>query len=523
MKLIDKVKHARRVSVPLVGITTADPMATMRSLANGLQNGPIVAWDCVRGLWGVNTGGDELADVLNEGAAPEDRGGSPMEVLELGLRTNSDGTPRIPAESIIVILQAGAYIERPEVQQGVWNLRDLFKQDRRMLILMDAGLQLPAFIKDDIVLMEDPLPGPDELKAIITDIDAAANKCPVCVGTKKVGGLTCEECKGRGVTKRKPLTGPQISHAIEAVRGLPAFSAEQATAMALRKNGVDIDHLWEIKRKQVEQTRGLSVYRGGEKFAALGGLGAIKAHLSAIMTGRKPPTCIVWLDEVEKTGIAHTGDTSGVNADQNGVLLTEMEDHDIYGVMLLGVPGAGKSAICKAAGAEFGCPVIRLDLGGMQGPHVGESQQFIRHALKVVWAIGGDSTLWLATSNSIDGLDAAMRSRFCDTFFFDLPSKAERSAIWKVWLDLYPDVDGSEKPSDDGWVGRNIRRCVEKAWRMNVSLTDAAKAVLPVGRLEAETIDRLRSGAHKRYLDATREGVYEKPRTATRSRAVDIA
>lgn len=514
MKFIEQVKHARRVSVPLVAVTTADPMSTLRTIANGLNNGPVVAWDCVRGMFGINTTGETLADELNAGRDPEDRGGSPMEVLELGPRVAPDGKPRIPSGAIMVILQANAWLERPEVIQGVWNLRDLFKQDRRMLILLAHEITLPGAMKDDVVILDDPLPSPEELREIIVGIDAAANVCPTCGGTKKKNGLKCEACKGKGRSNRKPLPKESVDKAVEAVRGLPAFPAEQATAMALRKSGIDLDHLWDTKRKQIEQTRGLSVYRGGETFADLGGLQTIKAHLTEIMQGRRPPSCIVWLDEVEKTGLAHTGDTSGVNADANGTLLTAMEDHDVYGVMLLGVAGAGKSAIAKACGAEFNVPVIRLDLGAMQSQYVGSSQQLIRTALRVIWAIGGDSTLWLATSNSIEGLDTAMRSRFIDTFFFDLPTAEEREPIWEVWLKKFPEVRHTHRPNDEGWVGRNIRRCVEKAWRTNKPLKQAAQFILPVAKLEAEDIERLRAQAHNRYLDASRQGCYQRPQAA---------
>jgi SpoVK/Ycf46/Vps4 family AAA+-type ATPase len=145
----------------------------------------------------------------------------------------------------------------------------------------------------------------------------------------------------------------------------------------------------------------------------------------------------------------------------------------------------------------------------MQGSLVGQSQQTLRAALKVITAIGGNDVLWLATSNSISGLSGAMRSRFTDTFFFDLPTAAERKPIWKVWLKK---LGLTDKPydGDEGWVGRDIRKACEKAWTMNRSIDEVAKFVVPVASIEREEIARLRDGAHDRYLSAQRDGVYKK-------------
>jgi hypothetical protein len=239
------------------------------------------------------------------------------------------------------------------------------------------------------------------------------------------------------------------------------------------------------------------------------------------MTGKRQPKVIVWLDEIEKTGLASRGDTSGVNQDQEGTLLSWMEDFDVFGIMLLGVPGCGKSAICKAVGAEFDTVVIRIDLGAMQGSLVGESQQQIRSALKVVEAIGGTDTMWLATSNSINGLSAAMRSRFTDTFFFDLPPAIERRPIWDVWLKEYGLTD--EVPENDhDWVARDIKHCCDKAFRMNITVKEAAKFITPVGLIDRESIKELRMGADNRYLSASTDGVYKMPRPESTDRALNI-
>jgi len=499
MDLLQQLKHARRVSVPLVSLTTADPMAAMRRIAKSFNGDtPVVMWDLLRGVTPLSEAGKVAARLTKQqfepGAPAQDStAGSPAKFLMAVLE--------YPADTVAFMVNADQYLksaDTPDVLQGIANLRDQLKQNRRMLVLVSPGLQLPAALKDDVVVMDDALPNTEQLTEIVKKIDEGA-------------------CTGRD---RKPLDNKTVTRTVEAVQGLNAFATEQVVAMALRSTGIDLDHCWTQKKAQVEQTRGLSIYRGGETFDDLGGLEQVKDYLSRIMSGRRPPRTIVWLDEIEKSGLAARNDSSGVNQDQEGTLLSWMEDMDVFGVMLLGVPGCGKSAICKAVGAQFDRVVIRLDMGALQGSLVGQSQQQIRQALKVVEAVGGKDTLWLATSNSVDGLSGAMRSRFTDTFFFDLPSKDEREPIWDVWMAKY-ELDDVPYTKDDGWVGRNIRKCCDKAWRMSCPVAEAAQFIVPVGMTERTEIERLRSQADSCYLSASYKGVYRKP-TLSGGRAIDL-
>ena len=341
----EKLRHARRVSCPLVAINTPDPGSTVRTVAATFgQNGkavPIVQWDVCRGVLPVNEAGREVARLTGDGDDDVTIGQPAMLFAKA-----SD----FPAETIVLVHNSQAFMDSPVVVQGIWNLRDLFKSDNRMLVLLARDHQLPPLLSGgDVVVLDEALPDEAELTAIVQECDAS-----------------------RG----KPLLDKVAqAAAVEAVKGLNAFAAEQAVAMSLRKEGIDMDHLWSSKVAEVEQTKGLSVHRGGATFKDLGGLEPLKDYLGAIMNGRKRIKLVVWLDEVEKTGLAARGDTSGVNQDQEGTLLQHLQDTEAYGVMLLGVPGTGKSAICKAVGAEFDRLVIRIDMGAMQGSLVGQSQQ----------------------------------------------------------------------------------------------------------------------------------------------------
>jgi hypothetical protein len=481
MNWLERLKHARRVSVPLVAINTPDAASTIRAVTKAFGgNGdpvPVVCWDVCSGVRAVNRAGQEVAQSTGDGEDDTTIGQPSMFLM---------AARKFPEATIAFLLNAHAYWDQsPAVPQGVWNLRDDYKADGRMLILLSQDVQLPAQLKDDVVVLDEPLPDDDALGVIVQE---------------------CDESRDTG-----RMDDPTRSKAVEAIRGLSSFSAEQAVAMALRKEGIDLDHLWEAKRKQVEVTPGLSVFRNECKFCDLGGLQQLKEYVKLIMSGRNAPSIIVWLDEIATSGVGARSDLSGINQSMEGHLLQWMQDRRVFGVMLAGVQGAGKSEFCKAIGGEFSKPVIRLDLDATKGGLVGQSESNLRRATKVIDACSGGvsgSVLWIATANSLDNLSGPMKNRFVDTFFFDLPNRKERLAIWKVWLKKLQ-LRYEPYEDDDGWNGRNIWQCCDKAWRMRRKIAEVARWITPVGTTDREVINKLRVKADGRYLSVCKDGLYK--------------
>jgi hypothetical protein len=64
------------------------------------------------------------------------------------------------------------------------------------------------------------------------------------------------------------------------------------------------------------------------------------------------------------------------------------------GVLLLGIPGTGKSLAAKAIARDWSLPLIRLDMGAIQDKWVGSSEERIRTALSIVEAIA-PCVLWI--------------------------------------------------------------------------------------------------------------------------------
>jgi hypothetical protein len=104
-----------------------------------------MAWDVMRGFWAIGKeSSEELARVLGE----RDPGSvSPADALVLAREFSED----------VLLLYANAhrFWNEPSVMQGIWNLRDTFKANGRMLVLLASlGSTLPAELMQDVFIDE---------------------------------------------------------------------------------------------------------------------------------------------------------------------------------------------------------------------------------------------------------------------------------------------------------------------------------------------------------------------------------
>jgi len=504
--MIDQFIRARARGVPLIGITTADQPGTTAQLGRGLKPAQaLIRWSCATGLQGLN------APALQAGFAPPGAADlqtvNPAEALPVALE-------KAPAEACVVFCNADRFLDSlPSNAIAVCNaaeLRDPFKATGRTLVCLAPQWQPPAELSSDILMLDEPLPAREALRAIVaneaTNVEIALDEAT-------------------------------LDRAADALAGLSAFAAEQATALGIVRTdegvSLDVGALWTRKRRMISDTPGLQVYGGRERFSDIGGNANIKWFLAGILAGNRRPRAIVFVDEIEKALAGSAGDTSGVTQDQLGVILAYMQDTEATGILMLGPPGAGKSAIAKAAGNEAGIPTIQLDLGGVKGGLVGQSEQQLRSALKVVTAVSDGRPLFLATCNSVATLPPELRRRFSlGTFFFDLPDPDERAAIWKIYLRKFgmePVLGATREifgpvPPDKLWTGAEIRNCCDIADRRGISLAEAAAFVVPVAVANREAIEALRRQASDRYISASRPGLYrhDNPAATTGPRVYDL-
>lgn len=472
---------ARRVGTPLIAIRTADPESAMnhfRASMNGKANEyPILRYDFIGGLVGCNDVGSGVAPV------GEDRRMSPPDAL---LRAVD-----LPIRSVLFFLNPHKLWEQPDVIQGIWNLRDDFKTSGRMLVLITTiGAMLPSELANDVMVFDEPLPSVDDIKAIVNTTYKAA----------------------RDTTTGLPAMTPEVeSKASDALIGLGAFAAETAFSMSISKSGVSLATCWQRKCQTIEQTRGLSVHRGPERFEDVHGCDALVEYLRAVMHGVDQPRGVVFVDEINDAMAGSGTDSSGVKGDFQGTLLQHLQNRDSDAILLIGPPGTGKTLIGKAAASCADRIMINFDIASMQQGIVGSSGENLRSALSVVDATTQGRALWIGTCNALTNLSPQLRRRFRDgTFYVDIPNEAGRGKLWDLFEGRYG-IRGNAgpRPKDDGWTGAEIENCCKKAYRLKTTLKEAARYIIPISVSGADQILSLRQQASGKFLSASIPGVFE--------------
>jgi len=481
-----KVKRARGAGVPLLAVTSADQAAVVREVSQSINDnggGAVISWDCIQGWIPLNEAGRDAVNSLP---------GDPVEVTGPFVESLRAARTFLPAGGTLLCLNAHLALKDgggPNLGsvQAVSNLRDLFKGDGRVLVLLAPDWALSPELRESVIVLEDDLPGRDDLRGIIITL-----------------------CESAGV---HIPAGETLEVSIDAVCGLSAFSAEQATALSITAKGLSLPALWERKRKMIEQVPGLRVMPANVDYSLVGGCQGFKDELSAIMMGPKAPRVVVLIDEIEKamTG-SGGGDLSGVSSDQLGVLLSSMSENEWTGVILVGPPGASKSWLATSLPGQFGCQGIAFDLGGCKGSLVGESESKIRAAMATIKAIGGVRVLFVATSNGIDSLRPELRRRFsCGTWFADLCDPVERRSVWEISLRRFGhDVQGVDDlvSKSEGWSAANIKDCCFVASMKGCRPEQSMGSVIPAARMDPEGIDKLRRGAAGKYNSVSTGQVY---------------
>jgi ATPases of the AAA+ class len=230
------------------------------------------------------------------------------------------------------------------------------------------------------------------------------------------------------------------------------------------------------------------------------------------------------------------------------------------GVLLVGVPGCGKSLSAKAIAAEWRLPLYRLDLAAVLGQFVGQSETRLREALEtadqvapcVLWideiekGLAGqhDSTgvgmrligqflFWLqesrsrvfvvATSNDVRSLPPELlrKGRFDELFFVDLPDAEDRREIITMYYRKYvrreppPDLLDMLVVMSEGFAGADIEAALhEVGAEVHLGggpdslkpdfVIDAFANTFPLSRSNPEQIEEIRAWGRERAVPAGR-------------------
>lgn len=347
-----------------------------------------------------------------------------------------------------------------------------------------------------------------------------------------------------------------IREAASLLAGVTRIEAQNVIAALIAKRIIhkeDMDEIRFAKDRLFSDISGLEKIVVDEKVMGIGGLDGLRK----------------WLDE-KKALLAPA-------------MRDEMKARGLQsprGILLVGVPGCGKSLSAKAISASWRLPLYRLDFATVQGQYVGQSEQQLKDALTtaenvspcILWIDeiekglagagssndGGVSTrmvgqflFWLqeckkqvfvvATANDVSMLPAELlrRGRFDELFFVDLPTAEERREILSLYVRRYLELDLSGPFADklieatEGFTGADIESSArEIAYRLvaneNFELSEESvlttfNNVVPLSATSPERIEAIRDWGRQRAVPASGRPIGElelQHKTAMKQRKV---
>ncbi|WP_158655709.1 AAA family ATPase [Helicobacter cynogastricus] len=337
---------------------------------------------------------------------------------------------------------------------------------------------------------------------------------------------------------------PQVANELVLdCKGLRGVQIEQILRLAFYEQGginaQSRDFVIKEKEQRIKKTNLLEMVRPkeGEDLEHMGGLERLK----------------IWLRQQAKI-IAHLD-----LAMQKGVDMPK-------GVLVVGVPGCGKSLSAKACAGLFKLPLVRLDVGRLFGKFVGQSEENMRAALQLAEAISpcvlwideiekafsgmganegahevsrrlfGHFLTWMeektsmvfivATANDITRFppEFLRKGRFDELFFVDLPGEKEREQILTIHLQKRhqnsQNLDLNKLAKEcEGFSGADlenlVKLAVQESFIENKSLSldflqKALKATTPITKTMHAKIHAIRIQAKKLCLQNAGYAVFEE-------------
>lgn len=412
----------------------------------------------------------------------------------------------LPENCVVLLKDFHQFIEdgNPVLVRKVKESLRAGKTKGKALVVVGCRIALPPELEREFVVVPFSLPDREQLGVVLDNIAASA-KLP----------------KPQNEA-REPL--------LDAACGLTSLEAENAFALSV----VESTKLsWPVvareKANEVKKSGLLEVYPAVASMEDIGGLDCLKT----------------WLRQRR--------DAFGREAKAYGLPSPK-------GLLILGIPGTGKSLTAKATASVFNRPLLKLDAGRLFAGLVGQSESNLRSVIATVEAIApcvlwldemekgfsgskssgtsdggttarvfGTFLSWLqdrtapvfvvATANDVTQLPPEMlrKGRFDELFFVDLPNQAEREAIWQIQIAKFRrdpknfDIVQLAKATE-GLTGSEIEQLfidsLHEAFSRRTEPTDLSIAMLlndlvPLSKLMSEQIDGLRKWAKGRARRAT--------------------
>ena len=356
---------------------------------------------------------------------------------------------------IFCLLDFHHYMKNPEIMRTAKDVFQLAKERQVTYIFISESFEVPGDLKHEMVIFDMEPPSKSDLEKLV-NYTVRLNEC-------------------------ENISEEDVKKAADALSGLTLKEAENALMISvLKTKKLDLDIIYNIKRKTICQDNLLEYYKSDESMDNVGGMQEFKDYA-------RERSFSAYSEEAKEYGLPYP-----------------------KGVLLFGVPGCGKSLAAKALANMWQVPLIKLDLSKLFASLVGETESNTRKALQmaeamapcVLWldevdkAISGTASsgktdsgvtsrmfgsilTWLqekdtpvyviATANNINLPPEFLRKgRFDEIFFVDLPNLEERRAICEIQVRKHKgklenfDIEKLADASED-YNGAEIEECVVSA------------------------------------------------------------
>jgi ATP-dependent 26S proteasome regulatory subunit len=451
---------------------------TIRKCVKFTGNKAIYTWDFVDGY---------INNPNNKGFASK----NPLQALELVEKLTSD-TP-----ALFILKDFDKFLTDISVSRKLKNLIRILKTQPKTIIILATEVNIPVELNDLITFVEFKLPTEVEirveLKRLFTSLGQDVDENFLEVLVRSCQGLSIERIR----------------------RALSKSIAQYSSINEKTLNLVLIE-----KQQLISQTQILEYQPTSTTFEDIGGLVNLKSWLS----NRK--------------------ESFGEKAKLYGLPVPR-------GLLIAGVQGTGKSLTAKAIANDWQLPLLRLDIGRLFGGIVGESESRVRQMIQISEALSpcilwideidkafmeqtnrGDNgtssrvlatfITWLsektsqvfvvATANNFSALplEVIRKGRFDEIFFVNLPSKAERKQIFKVFLkqlrpNNFEDYDIELLTTrSDGFSGAEIQQAIIEGMhfafneKREFTTSDVLKGIsqiIPLSQIDPERTKKLQDWA----------------------------
>ena len=317
----------------------------------------------------------------------------------------------------------------------------------KSMVFVGPSLQIPPGMERMFKVCSFDLPTASEHKEILKGLSAEASDEDATGFSENFNNALPDLSIQSYEEEAQPefIVEAELDILSDALIGMTSYEAISAIMRSVALyDEVKVEHLLEAKREALKKNPLLELVAPTLSFDDVGGMGALKDYLKTRQNS--------WTAEGKAYNLPR-----------------------FKGVLQVGLPGNGKSLLCKAIAKEYGLPLVKFDPGKLFSGQVGASESNMRKALNALEALSpciawideiekglagmqsssfsdsgttarviGTFLNWMqecdkdvilmATANDITALPPELIRRFDEVFFVGLPEERQRRQIWEIQI-----------------------------------------------------------------------------------------